>query len=96
LKIFHHQSQRKWDEDLQLLAFAFNTACHESTKFCPAKLFLGRELATPLESVWDLTGANVSQDLKEGKNFWAKAIKNLRKARDQVARRYDTVRKATI
>jgi hypothetical protein len=43
LKIFHHQSQRKWDEDLHLLAFAFNTACHESTKFCPAKLFLGRQ-----------------------------------------------------
>ena len=41
LKIFHHQSQRKWDEDLHLLAFSFNTACHESTKFCSAKLFLG-------------------------------------------------------
>jgi len=32
LKIFHHQSQKKWDEDLHLLAFAFNTAHHESTK----------------------------------------------------------------
>jgi len=95
LKIFHHQSQRKWDEDLHLLAFAFNTVCHESTKFCPARLFLGRELATPLESVWDLTEANISQDLKEGKNFWAEAIRNLRKARDQVALRCGDVRKAT-
>jgi hypothetical protein len=43
LKIFNHQPQRKWDEDLHLLAFAFSTACHESTKFCPAKLFLGRQ-----------------------------------------------------
>ena len=54
LKVFH-QSQQKWDQDLHLLAFAFNTALHEGAKFCPAKLFLGRELATPLESVWDLT-----------------------------------------
>ena len=69
LKIFHHQSQLKWDEDLHLLAFAFNTACHESTKFCPARLSLGRELATPLESTWDLTKMNVSQDLKKGEDF---------------------------
>jgi transposase InsO family protein len=40
LKIFHHQSQQKWDEDLHLLTCAFNTACHESTKFCPS-CFLG-------------------------------------------------------
>jgi hypothetical protein len=51
LKTFHYQSQWIWDEDLHLLAFSFNTACHESTKFCPAKLFLERELATPLDRV---------------------------------------------
>jgi len=95
LKIFHHQSQLKWDEDLHSLAFAFNTACHESTKFCPARLFLRRELATPLESAWDLTEMNVSQDLKKGEDFWAEAIRNLRRARDQVARRYNAGRKAT-
>jgi hypothetical protein len=39
LKIFHHRSQQKWDEDLHLLAFAFNTA-YESTKFCHG-CFLG-------------------------------------------------------
>jgi acyl dehydratase len=33
--------------------------------------------------------------LKKRKDFWAEAIRNLRKARDQVARRYDAVRKAT-
>ena len=70
-------------------------ACHESTKFCPARLFLGTELATPLESARDLTEVNVFQDLKRGKNIWAEAIRNLWKARDQVARRYDAGRKAT-
>jgi hypothetical protein len=55
LKIFHNQSQKMWDTKLHFLAFAFNSACHESTKMCPSKLFLGRELNTPLENVWDLT-----------------------------------------
>ena len=95
LKIFHRQSQRKWDEYLHLLAFAFNTACHESTKFCPAMLFLGKELAMPLESACDLTQMNVSQDLKKGEEFWAEEIRNLRRARDQVDRRYKAGRKAT-
>jgi putative transposase len=55
LKIFHHQSQVRWDENLHLLAFASNAAYHESTTMSPSKLFLGRELNTPLGNVWDLT-----------------------------------------
>jgi hypothetical protein len=82
LKIFHHQSQRKWDEDLHLLMFAFNTARHEGTKMCPSKLFLGRELDTPLENVWDLAEVNASTDEKGRTEFWARAVRNLRKARD--------------
>jgi len=74
-------------EDLHLLAFAFNTAHHSSIKFGPARLFLGTELATPLESVWDLTEANVSENLKKEKRSWTEVIRNLMKERDQVARR---------
>jgi len=33
--------------------------------------------------------------MKKRKNFWAEAIRNLRKARDQVACRYNAVRKTT-
>jgi hypothetical protein len=57
-------------------------------------LFLGRELATPLERMWDLTDMNVSLDFKRENNFWAEAIRNLWKASDQVARRYNAGRKA--
>jgi hypothetical protein len=32
LKIFHHQTQKTWGEDLACLNMAFNTAVHESTK----------------------------------------------------------------
>jgi hypothetical protein len=30
LKIFHHESQSTWDEDLPWLSMAFNTAVHEA------------------------------------------------------------------
>jgi hypothetical protein len=49
LKIYHHQPQTRWDEDLSLLSSAFNSARHESTSFIPARLFLGREIRNPLE-----------------------------------------------
>jgi hypothetical protein len=55
LKIFHHESQATWDEDLLWLSLAFNTAIHESTQCTPDKLFLGRELKSPLVVRWDLT-----------------------------------------
>jgi transposase InsO family protein len=42
LKIFHQNSQNMWDEDLPHLAFAFNTALHESTLSTLDLLFLGR------------------------------------------------------
>ena len=69
MKIFHHKSQRKWDKDLHLLAFAFNTIHLESTKFCPARFFLESGLATPLESVSDLTETNISRIWKKKRGF---------------------------
>ena len=47
-KIFLHQSQTMWDEDLPWLSIAFNTAVDESTKSTPDKLFCGRKLKCPL------------------------------------------------
>ena len=83
LKIFHNQSQRMWD-----LAFALNSACHESTKMRQSKLFLGRELNTPLENEWDLTEVLVSSE-EERTKFWTSAIRNLNMARSPVAKRID-------
>ena len=92
LKIFHNQSQRMWDNKLHYLAFAFNSACHESTKMCPSKLFLGRGLNTPLENVGDLTEVLVSSE-EERTKFWTEAIRNLNMARNRVAKRFDVGRK---
>ena len=92
LKIFHNQSQRMWDSKLHYLAFAFNSACHEITKMSPSKLFLGRELNTPLENMWDLTEVFVSSE-EERTKFWTEAIRNLNKVRNRVAKRFDRGRK---
>jgi hypothetical protein len=92
LKIFHNQLQKMWDDKLHFLAFAFNSACHESTKMCPSKLFLGRDLNTPLENVWDLTEVHVSSE-KERTKFWTEAIRNLRMAKNRVAKRFNIGRK---
>jgi hypothetical protein len=59
-------------------------------------LFFGRELATPLKSVWDLTEVHDSNNLEKAKDFWAEAIKDLRMERDQVARRYVTRRETSF
>ena len=57
-----------------------------------SKLFLGRELNTPLENVWDLTEVHVSGE-KERTKFWTEAIRNLRMAKNRVARRFNIGRK---
>jgi hypothetical protein len=81
-----------WDDQLHFLAFAFNSACHESTKMCPSKLFLGRELNTPLENVWNLTEVYVFSE-EERTKFWTEAIRNLTMAKNRVASRFNRGRK---
>jgi len=53
---------------------------------------LGRELNTPLENVWDLTEVLVSSE-KERTKFWAEAIRNLNKAKNRVAKKFDVGRR---
>jgi hypothetical protein len=93
LKIFHHESQVTWDGDLWWLSIAFNTAIHESTQCTPDKLFLGRELKSPVEVRWNLTPVYQQSTGKGEKSFWTRAYCNLRMARNKVAKRYDSCRK---
>jgi hypothetical protein len=93
LKIFHHESQATWDEDLAWLGLGFNTAVHESTKSTPDRLFLGRELKCPLITRWDLTTVNAENADGASRAFWMKAYENLMLATKKVARRYDLNRK---
>jgi hypothetical protein len=93
LKIFHHESQVTWDGVLPCLSLAFNTAVDESTQCTPDKLFLGRELKSPLEVRWDLTQVDEQSAGESTTLFWAQAYANLRRARNKVAKRYDRGRK---
>ena len=77
LKIFHHESQVSWDEDLSSLSLAFNTAVHVSHKSTPDKLFLGRELKCPLAVRWDLTPASNGAMEQMPPKFWEIAYENL-------------------
>jgi hypothetical protein len=93
LKVFHHQSQERWDEDLPWISAAFNTAVHESSKFTPDVLFLGREIKSPLSTRWDLTSHDEATKKMARQTFWTQAYNNLKAARDRVARRYNENRK---
>ena len=70
LKIFHHQSQNAWNEDLPWLSVAFNTAVHEITGFTPDKIFLGRELKCPLLTRWDLSSVDNHDSRVVNQSFW--------------------------
>jgi hypothetical protein len=87
LKIFHHESENVWDKDLPSISTAFNTAKHESTNMTPDVLFLGREIKSPLEAQWELPLKHEGVDTPSSQSLWAQAYRNLKLARNKVARR---------
>jgi len=89
LKIFHHNSQNMWGEDLPHLAFAFNTALHESTQSTPDLLFLGRKIRSFFDSRWDLPSLEVDVKSGEDQALWTRACENLNAARRRLARRFN-------
>jgi hypothetical protein len=93
LTIYHHSQHTRWDENLASLAMAFNSAWHESTGATPASLFLGRELNHPLGLRWELSELDLQQPPLDTKVFWERALENLNKARERVARRYNLERR---
>jgi transposase InsO family protein len=92
LTIFHHSQHICWDENLPSLSIAFNSAWHESTGMTPAKLFLGREMMHPLEVKWELFDLDLQKDREDVQRYWEEALRNLKKARDRVAQRYNSTR----
>jgi hypothetical protein len=92
LKSFHHESQNVWDEDLPWISAALNTAKPESTNTTPGVLFLRREIKSPLEARWELPLKHEENNTPSAQSVWAQAYRNLRLARNKVARRYNEKR----
>ena len=93
LKIFHHETQNLWDEDLLWLSLAFNIAVHDSTRRTPDLLFWAREMKCPLGVRWDLTPVNNANGNSTNHSFWTEAYRNLQIARKRVAQRYNQSRR---
>jgi hypothetical protein len=96
LTIYHHAHHTRWDEHLPSLALAFNTAWHESTDATPAALFLGREMNHPLGLKWELSQLELDLSSQDTRVFWERALANLKRARDRVARRYNAARSEVV
>ena len=54
----HEQKQDDWDQKLNKLSFAYNTAVHAVTKFSPFELMFGRIPKLPIDLVYDQTDAD--------------------------------------
>jgi len=91
-KIFHHQTQNTWVEDIPLLAFALNTAVHERNQTIP-DLFLEREIKSPLGSRWDLLSLEIDDKSAVSQSPWARTFKYLNSANRKVERRFNEGRK---
>jgi len=93
LKIFHHESQNMWDENLPWPGLAFNTTVKESTRYTSDVLFLGRELKCPLTARWDLSPGSDVDNVCHTNLFWPRACGNLLAARKIVAQSFNEGRK---
>lgn len=90
LKIFHSQTQQRWDENLNYLMIGINSAHHESIGMTPAMALMGRELNNPLQLAWNLVeGAdppiNTEDRIKE-------IVKKLNSAQQKMKAHYDKTR----
>nr|XP_034194962.1 uncharacterized protein LOC117611144 [Osmia lignaria] len=68
------KTQKAWDEHLPEIAFAYNTARHDSTGYTPAYLNTGRELTPP--------GSLQQENQRRTTTPWATRLKNLRDAQE--------------
>lgn len=48
------EKHSRWDNQVKWLTYSYNNTLHEATKTSPASIFLGRELARPLDNLWNV------------------------------------------
>ncbi|KMQ82141.1 polyprotein of retroviral, partial [Lasius niger] len=79
----------RWDFHLSALAFALRTAVSESTGYTPARLFLGRDIALP----WDtMVGGEAWKQPVDLEEVVEQVRSNVKKAQARQKRNYDKKR----
>ena len=70
-------NQRDWDEKLQLLQFAYNTACHSTTKYSPYYLMYGRTPKIPIDLISPSVELSLPQNMDDYVEGMVKNLKNV-------------------
>ena len=96
------QNQKDWDEQLPWALMAYRSSEHDTTKFSPCMLMLGREIELPVDLIYgphpqseefpDETQAVFAYSDNMQKRMWKvqeKARSNILKASDRQKRQYD-------
>ncbi|MEE8326536.1 MAG: reverse transcriptase domain-containing protein [candidate division NC10 bacterium] len=100
LKHYVNAGHTDWDEFLQYVTFAYNTAVHATTRYSPFFLIFGREAVLPVDvamgTVRERGQAHypyVRQMLKDFREAYRMVRRNLELAAQGMARRYDLTRR---
>ncbi|BES98479.1 multicellular organismal development [Nesidiocoris tenuis] len=92
---FHAEDQTKWSQDLPFIQAALNSALVSSTGFTPARIFLGRELLTPLHLRWDESNQASDASIPPPADLWKVVYENLVRAHRKMQRDYNSKHKNT-
>ena len=84
LSTFVASHQKNWDEYLPYLTMAYRASVHESTKYSPNRLMLGREINLPIDIVY---GKPPNEEVSEEMNY-AMKLRNLLEVSHQHARNH--------
>ncbi|CAG2238376.1 unnamed protein product [Mytilus edulis] len=98
----HKMVARDWDEQLPWASMAYRSSVHESTKFSPCKLMLGREIELPIDLIYgpqpqhedfiDETQVVNEHMIQITQNMWKvheKARQNMVNASENQKKQYD-------
>ncbi|CAB0012350.1 unnamed protein product [Nesidiocoris tenuis] len=87
ISAYYAEHQSEWAKSLHFFQLCINSAIHSSTGFSPNRLFLGREVKTPLLLRWDICSDH--QDATSQTDMWKQALENLKAAHTRIKRQYD-------
>lgn len=90
---YHADDQSKWSESIPLIQTALNSATVSSTGFTPSKIFLSREILTPLHLQWDDTNLTDTKHDYPTVELWRNVYGNLIVAHRKMQRSYDKTHK---